>query len=127
MPIITNASICAAHGYLNTTVCWLNYTITQTTGSNPNLLGTILANLPWFGEAIWVLTYLAVFILFHKSGGREKFMAMGIVGFLASMGYSQMGLFGAPGSIAEISTFALSIFIMIISIIAYALVKDSGE
>ncbi len=128
--IINNATACAAHGYYNTTVCWINYSISGVTGlntSNPNLVGTILYNLPWFGEAIWILSYIALFLLFFKSGGREKFLLMGIGGFIISAAYAQIGLFGAPGSISTVSTVAFSFFILLISIVAYALVKDSGE
>lgn len=127
MPIVTNATICAAHGYPNTTECWINYTISGINSTNPNLIGTIQTNLPWFGLAIWIVTYIAIFMLFYKSGGREKFLAIGIMGFIATMGYAQIGLLGAPGSIAEISTFGFGFFILIVSAIAYALVKDSGE
>jgi hypothetical protein len=95
--------------------------------SSINPLGVIQLNLPWFGMGIWVVTYIALFILFSKSGGREKFFAMGVGGFIATVAYAQVGLLGQALSIAEISTFTFSFLIMIISIIAYALIKDAGE
>ena len=126
MPIAYNMTACAAHGY-NFSSCWLNYTINAINNTNPNIIGAVQVNLPWFGFGVWLITYTALFILFNKSGGREKFMAIGIGGFLASIAYAQIGLFGAAGSTAEISVFVLSFFVLILSIIAYALVKDSGE
>lgn len=127
MPIITNATLCAANGYQNTTVCWLNYTMAGLNGTNPNVLGNIMANLPWFGLAIWIITYVALFILFNRSGGKEKFLAMGIGGFIISAMYAQIGILGNPGSSSEIGTVAFSFFILLITAIVYALIKDTGE
>ena len=129
MPIIYNITSCVAHGY-NTSPCWINYTIQTATNSSvntaiPNPLSIVTLNLPWVGMAIWVITYLALFILFSKSGGREKFMGIAFGGFIASIVYAQAGLLGS--GTPEASLFAFSFFIVIISIIAYALVKDSGE
>jgi predicted Abi (CAAX) family protease len=126
MPIISNLTQCVAHGY-NTSPCWVNYTLSlatnltnYTSSSVPDPLHVVVQNLPWVGLALWVTTYLALFILFHKSGGREKFMAMGLGGFLASIVYSQGGLI-------NVAYFTFSFLILIFSIIAYALIKDSGE
>ena len=129
MPISGNTIFCAAHGF-NTTPCWYNYVLqsansTLNNTANPNPIGIISANLPWWGAGLWIVTYIAIFILFQKSGGREKFMAMGIGGFLATIAYAQAGILGT-GS-AEIGIFALTFFILIISAIAYALIKDTGE
>ena len=74
---------------------------------------------------LWAVTYVALFVLFHKSGGKEKFMGMAIGGWIASIVYAQGGLFG--NNIGGIAVFAFSFFIVILSIIAYGLVKESGE
>jgi len=50
---------------------------------------------------------------------------MGIGGFIATAAYIQVGIMGV-GS-AEIGVFALSLLILIVSAVAYALFKDSGE
>ncbi len=92
----------------------------------PNPMGIVTGNLPWFGLGIWVITYAAIFILFHKSGGREKFFAMGVLGFGANVVYASAGLFGGVGALG-FGTFMFSFFILIISIVSYALIKDQGE
>lgn len=128
IPIIHNLSICLAHG-ANSSLCWIDYNLNLSNVTNastiPNLLGIEIQNLPWVGMGIWLVTYVALLILFHKSGGREKFMAMGIGGWLASIVYAQAGLLGSGTTSAGIFTF--SFFMMVISIIAYALIKDASE
>lgn len=127
MPIITNITQCAAHGYPNTSTCWINYTLTGLNASNPNLLGVVQVNVPWVGLAIWVIAYVALFILFSKSGGREKFFAISLTGFITTIALAAIGVLGQQGSTAEIGVVGLSFLIFVISTIAYALIKDSGE
>lgn len=129
MPISYNQTFCLAQHY-NTTPCWYNYSLSSlgnvTNGTaSPNIVAPIMQNIPWAGLGLWAITYVAIFIIFHKSGGREKFMAMGISGFLASIVYAQVGILG--NSIDVMSIFAFSFFMLIISVIVYALIKDSGE
>jgi len=125
MPIVANAITCAAHGY-NVSPCWVNYTLSGiVNGTNPNPVALLSTNLPWWGLGLWLVTYIAIFIIYSKSGGREKFLAVGIGGFIATIAYIQVGIMGI-GS-AEIGVLALSLFILIVSAVAYALIKDSGE
>ena len=125
MPIVANTMICATHGY-NVSPCWINYTLSGVINStNPNPIALITTNLPWWGLGLWLATYVAIFIIYSRSGGREKFLAMGIGGFIATVAYIQVGIMGV-GS-AEIGVFALSLLILIVSAVAYALIKDSGE
>ncbi|MEM3245881.1 MAG: hypothetical protein QXN16_03885 [Candidatus Micrarchaeaceae archaeon] len=128
MPILYNATQCLNLGY-NASPCWVPYNLGLANVTNastvPNIVGVLVQNLPWFGLGIFAVTYAALFILFYRSGGREKFIAIGIAGFLANIVYAQIGVLGI--GISEIAAFAFSIFVLIVSIVAYALVKDSGE
>lgn len=123
MPILYNLTQCTNLGY-NSSPCWANYTLGLQNVTNssaiPDPLHVVTANLPWFGFAIWILTYVALFILFQRSGGREKFLGMSFGGFLATIVYMQAALINLP-------VFAFSIFIVIVSIVGYALIKEAGE
>lgn len=118
-----NLTQCLHLGY-NASPCWENYSIqlisNATNGTIPDPLHIVTQNLPWFGFAIWIVTYIALFALFYRSGGREKFLGIAFGGFIASIVYAQADLI-------NLGPFAFSIFIVIVSILGYALIKDSGE
>lgn len=96
---------------------WVNWTLNLTNSTLPDPLHTVTGNLPWFGLGIWAITYIALIALFYNNGYKEKWVGMASIGVLVTFGYRQISIVG-------VGAIMYSIFILALSIIAYALFKD---
>ena len=87
------------------------------------MLHTTVSNLPWFGMGIWAVTYIVLLAMFYNQGYKEKWLGMSFIGLISTLIYAQINLFTtSTGTIAAVM---LSVFVLVISIVMYAVFKDT--
>ena len=96
---------------------WTNWTVIGTNSSIPNPLHLVMLNLPWFGYAIFAITYVVLVLLFSWSGAKEKYLGITFLGLMLAFVYRAI-------DIINVGPVAIAAFLFIMSIIIYAVIKE---
>jgi len=96
---------------------WTNWTIIGSNATIPNPLHVVMTNLPWFGYAIFAITYVILILLFSGMGGKEKYLGIGFLGLILTFVYRSINL-------VTVAPVAIAAFIMVLTVIIYAVVKE---